>query len=221
MRNRNLDISKLQVAAFDWDNTLALTHETLVYSIEKVLADFGLEKWDTVRQKFNPQLSFADNFPAFFGAKAKDAYQQYCATYVQNMRRYTKLPPDAEKILHLFKQHNVRIAVVTNKTRNLLEAELSLLYDKSLFDRLVCGHEALKNKPYPEPLQQAVSGLADEITPQTVWMTGDSATDSKCALAAGAQAIQLEQSLWKETALNDDRIIYVRDFAQLYDFLAG
>ena len=46
MQNQGVSIDKLQVAAFDWDNTLAYSREALVYSINHILPLYNLPDWD-------------------------------------------------------------------------------------------------------------------------------------------------------------------------------
>ena len=54
----NLNIKKLKVAVFDWDNTLAESRTALVYSVNKVLKEYGLNDWEIEKQKRNNNLSF-------------------------------------------------------------------------------------------------------------------------------------------------------------------
>ena len=74
MRHQNLNWQKLQVAAFDWDNTLALTRPALECSINEVLQQNGLPTWNEIKNKRDANLSFRDNFPVLFGDKAAALY---------------------------------------------------------------------------------------------------------------------------------------------------
>ena len=73
--------------------------------------------------------------------------------------------------------------IMSNKDRRLMEIELPLLFDPQLFSRVVCGHEASRDKPYPEQIYYTLDGLLApaDITPERVWMIGDSPMDSKSA----------------------------------------
>ena len=70
---QQLNISKLKYVLFDWDNTLAESRTSLVYAVDKVLANYGLPCWEVSKEKRNRNLSFKDNFPLIFGDKAKEA----------------------------------------------------------------------------------------------------------------------------------------------------
>lgn len=221
MRHSVLNIGNLQVAAFDWDNTLAFSRENLQNSVNEILKEYGLPSWDKVCEKRNPRLSFADNFPLIFGAFAEEAYQKYCAVYLQNIPQYSKAQLKARETVMLLREKGIKTVIITNKTRNLLEAELAFLYDKNLFDNAVCGHEAARDKPYPEQLLFAVKPYVRQISPQTVWMIGDSPLDSDCALSAGACAIRIGESIWHDKEKKDSRVIYFSDFPSFYEELKG
>ena len=77
MPKADLNIEGLKAAVFDWDNTLAESRSTLVYAINQVLPQYGLESWDKVKEKRDNNLSFKDNFPKIFGGKAEEAYKKY------------------------------------------------------------------------------------------------------------------------------------------------
>lgn len=220
MQNQGVSIDKLQVAAFDWDNTLACSREALVYSINQILPLYNLPDWDVVKQQRNRNLSFRDNFPRIFGVQAEEAYERYRIVYKNNAKRFLKRPDKAQDVLLLLKQHKVKIAIVSNKDRELFDFEMPFLYDSSLFDAVVCGHEAQKDKPYPEQLEFAVKGLINEINSDKVWMVGDSPMDSMCALSAGAKAIRIGKPIWgaDDNDKNSD-ILFIDDFKMFWQML--
>lgn len=220
MQNRSLSIKNLRVAAFDWDNTLAYSKEALVFSINKVLPLYNLPCWDIVKTRRDRNLSFRDNFPRIFGDKADEAYEKYRIIYKENAKNFLKKPTDAVNVLNFLHNDSVKIVIVTNKDRELLDFELPFLYDTSLFTKIVCGHEALKDKPDAEQLRFAVTGLVNEIAPQTVWMIGDSPMDSSCALSAGAKAIRIGQPIWEvPNDTENSEILFINNFTTLYDLL--
>ena len=216
MQSQTLNVEKLRVAAFDWDNTLSLNRDVLVKSIDKVLAEYGLPKWEFVKNKRNPDLSFRDNFPLIFGDRYIEAYDQYCAYYRYLAPSMVHAPAKATELLYSLRKKGKKIVLVTNKDRNLLEFELPLLYEPNSFDNIVCGHEAPKDKPNPQQLEFAVQNFVTDISSENVWMVGDSPMDSKCALAAGAKAIRIGTSIWNDEEAQDARIEYFSNFNEFY-----
>lgn len=220
MRNPNLKPADIKVMAFDWDNTLANNRDTIVNSINRILAQYSLPDWEKARHLCNPTLSLAENFPLLFGEHAQTAYTKYCTVYLEMYAQFTKQPDYAEDVLLWCIKNNVRIAVVTNKTQNLLMAELPYLYPRIKFDNILCGDDKYQNKPHPEQLQFAAQKWVTRITPDTVWMVGDSFVDSNCALAAGAQAVRIGLPIWNDSKeKEDERIAYYDNFEQFYAML--
>lgn len=223
MAGQILNIDALRVVAFDWDNTLVLSREALVCSINEVLPKFGLGSWSEVCRLRDANLSFRDNFPRIFGEEnAQEAYDDYVEVYRRCAPRILRKPEYAEEVIRWFKHQGIHVVIVTNKDRRLWEFELPFMYETDLFERAVCGHEAAADKPHPQQLEYAVHDMVDKITPQNVWMIGDSAMDSRCALAAGAMAIRIGKSIWDDdTATENQNMVFVTDFTELYRQLAG
>lgn len=217
MQHQALKIDNLRVVALDWDNTLSLNREVLVESIDKVLTEYGMSKWEVTKDKRNPDLSFKDNFPLIFGDNFVDAYEKYCAYYCELAPNKVRAPAGAVDLLNFLRDKNVKVVIVTNKDRRLLEFELPFLYQPAIFDNIVCGHEATKDKPAPQQLEFAVRSFTTDITSESVWMVGDSAMDSKCALMAGAKAIRIGDPIWGDLEAKDDRIVYFKNFIEFYN----
>lgn len=97
----------------------------------------------------------------------------------------------------------------------------SAAFSPSLFARIVAGHEAPHDKPYREHILYSLEGLLkpEEITPENVWMIGDSAQDSDCALAANALPIRIGEPIWHDDNPKDGRIKYFHDFKAFYQAL--
>jgi len=220
LENRKLTTKGLAVAAFDWDNTLACSRDALVYTVNQILPKYGLPLWNVVKERRDRNLSFRDNFPRIFGTNAESAYEDYRRAYKHNVKNLISKPDKSAETLSFLRAQGVKIVIVSNKDRNLLEYELPFLYDRSWFDNIVCGHEATADKPSPEQLRYAVSPFLKNISSQSVWMIGDSPMDSCCALQAGAKALRIGQPIWG-TEKNEKSlgILFIENFSQLYDML--
>ncbi len=216
-----LDISPLKVAVFDWDNTLAESRSTLVYAVNQVLPQYGLDPWEKVCHKRNPDLSFRDNFPLIFGKNADEAYEKYAQIYLQNVRRFISAFPKTHEVLAFLKNHGVKLMIMTNKDRRLLEYELPLLFDPDLFDNIVCGHEAQADKPDGNHLIFTLKDVMKpaEICPESVWVIGDSSVDSRCAQNAGARAIRIGQPIFGQTEQAQKNVLYFDSFVDFYENL--
>lgn len=216
-----LDISKLKYAVFDWDNTLADTRPHLIETISIVLKEYNLPGWDIVKRRRDPRLSFRDNFVHIFGPDlAAEAYERYVGLYQNGKDSSLITFPGVKSVLDNLYGHGVRLFIMTNKDRRLFDLELPLLFDPRLFTRTVAGHEAPRDKPSPEQVYFLLKGLLKpgEITPENVWIIGDSPQDSSCALAAGARPVRIGRPIWDDDAGIDNRVVWFRDFM---DFAAA
>ena len=216
-----LDISGLKAAVFDWDNTLAESRSTLVYAVNQVLPQYGLEPWDKVCHKRDPNLSFRDNFPLIFGKNAQEAYEKYAAIYLQNVRRFISAFPKTREVLEFLKNRGVKLMIMTNKDRRLLEYELPLIFNPDLFDNIVCGHEAKADKPDGNHLIFTLKDFMKpaEICPESVWVVGDSSVDSLCALNAGARAIRIGLPIFEQSEQHEKNVLYFDSFVDFYENL--
>ncbi len=223
MRERKmLNLQEVEYILFDWDNTLAESRTCLVATVNEILKKYNLPDWEHQKAKRNPNLSFRDNFPNVFGEElAKQAYQEYATLYKKNVGQMLTSFPKVKETLVLFKKLGKKIVVLTNKDRQLLDFELPLLFDKSIFDRIIAGHEAPKDKPYPEQAWFALKGWLEPaaFTPKKVWVVGDSDMDSDCALSAHAQAIRIGNAIWGNDKPLSSQIVHFDSFAEFYKTL--
>ncbi len=196
-----LNTKKLKYVLFDWDDTLAITREVIVYSVNQVLKKYNLPDWEVSRLKRNKDLSFRDNFPNVFGKElAEQAYADYKVAYEKNVRTFLKKPEGSDEVLQKLKANGIKLFIMTNKDRNLFELEYELLYPKGIFDKIVCGHEAKRDKPFPEHGWFTLEGYLkpEKISSENVWVVGDSLQDVECARSVGAQPILIGQPIWGE-----------------------
>lgn len=216
-----LNLKELKAAVFDWDNTLAESRTALVYCVNQVLQEYSMPEWDIVKAKRDNTLSFRDNFPRIFSDKASEAYEKYTKIYLQNVSKMITTFPKTLEVLQFLKSRSVKIMVMSNKDRKLLDYELPLLFNPALFDNVVCGHEAIKDKPYGEHLFWTLKDMfkPQQINRQNVWVIGDSPQDSACAKNAGALPIRIGKSIWEDETNDTSGIIFFDSFVDFYKTL--
>lgn len=209
--------AKLQYILFDWDGTLADNAAVVLKSVSQVLNEYNLPGWEQMKSRRDPKLSLWDNFANLFGRQAEAAYERYLQIYKAATPAMVKAFPGAKETLDFFRNDGCEVMIMTNKDRRLLDIELPLLYAPDTFSRVVCGHEAPRDKPYPEHIFYTLRGLLTpvEITPEKVWMVGDSDQDSDCAIAAGALPVRVNQALFGGSGYKSESIRYFQNFAEL------
>ena len=173
------------------------------------------------KQKRDTNLSFKDNFPRIFGDKAYEAYERYREIYKSIAASRIIAFPSAKEVIEFFKSRGIILMIVTNKERCLLEYELPLLYKKEDFAKIVCGHEAPRDKPHGDQALFALKGFInrEEISPETVWIVGDSPQDSNSALEINALPIRINRSIWGDEGQKEDKIVYFSGFPEFLSAL--
>ena len=216
-----LNIDKLQVVVFDWDGTLAQSDLPRVQAVNEVLKRYSLPCWNKVKEQRDENLSFMDNFPKIFGNNADMAYREYCQLYLNFINHEIKGYPKAKEVIELLRSKNVKITIMTNKDRHLLEAELPKLFPPEYFDYIVCGHEAPRDKPCAEHAIYTIKNFIsiDSITPDTVWIIGDSKLDNLCATAINARPIRINSSVTTDDRCQCKDITCFKNFEALYKAL--
>ena len=216
-----LDINKLKVVIFDWDGTLAQSNPPRVEAVNQVLKKHCLPCWEKIKSRRDENLSFMDNFPNLFGSEADVAYHEFCDLYLKIIEQGILGYPKAKEVIELLRSHGVKISIMTNKDRLLLEAELPQLFPLEYFDRIVCGHEAPRDKPCAEHALYTLNGLIDidSISPDTVWIIGDSKLDNLCAEAIHARPIRINSMLLEQERCLCKDIICFENFEALYKAL--
>ena len=213
-----LNSSNLRIVIFDWDGTLARSDPPRVNAVNQVLQKHHLPCWDIVKYQRDENLSFMDNFPNIFGAEADDAYCEFCELYLNTIKQGILGYPKAKEFIELLRSRGIKTAIMTNKDRRLLEAELPQIFPLEYFDRIVCGHEAPRDKPCAEHALYTLSGLIDidSISPDTVWIIGDSTLDNLCAEAIHALPIRINSPIPDKDRCKCENVICVENFEILY-----
>lgn len=221
MRNQPLPLGGVKYVLFDWDNTLAESRTPLLYALGKVLERRKLPSWEELQKKRDNDLSFKRNFYNFFGDKAEEIYDEYAEIYLQNVKRLIRTYPKVQEVLEFLRCHGVTLMVMSNKDRKLLEYELPLLFNPKCFEKIVSGEEAPRDKPYPEHVYFALEGYLnrDEITPNLVWVVGDSPQDSTCARSSNARPIRIGKDIWSPEEKCSEDTFYYDDFEKFYEAL--
>lgn len=215
------DIKNLRAVVFDWDNTLVESRSALEFCVNKVLQKYSLPEWKISKEKCDDNLSFRDNFPLIFGEKADEAYELYRRIYLENVKNFISVFDGVFELASLFKNNHIPLVIISNKDRLLFDFEYKFFFKNSDFIRIVCGHEAERDKPHADQLYYGLKGLIkkEEINEETVWVVGDSPVDSDCAKQSGARAIRVGFPLWECDNENDEKITFFKNIREFYEHI--
>ena len=219
-----------EVILFDWHATLVDTHDAMYHAVDDVLLafrDLGLLERMTrtgesktiedaklvehVRnyQRLHPKIkseqkiSRTDLFEVLFDKdeEAKTiAHRHFNNCYRNHFGEIHPFEKDIDKMLSRLRKHGIKLGVLTNRDREFLECEISVINVTgwaNLFDTLVCGDDVQKRKPAPDPVLKALENLYTSPG-LNCWYVGDSTTDTVAAKEAGVTSIFFNGANWDE-----------------------
>ncbi len=219
-----------KVMLFDWHGTLVDTHQAMYQAIEEMLpqleeldlvrhilpddqakseADEKLVHYIRIFRHLHPRvlaeqrISRTDIFDALFGdnQQANDiAHKAYNLAYGRFAGTVLPFQEGMYEFLMYLKNFGVKLGVVTNRSREFLDQELSLVDGgrwQDIFEVTLCGNEAIRYKPAPDCLLQASEAL-NEVVDEHVWYVGDSVTDMVTARKAGNTSIFYNGARWAD-----------------------
>ncbi|WP_020407352.1 HAD family hydrolase [Hahella ganghwensis] len=232
-----LSLPSPRVMLFDWHGTLVDTLDAMYKTMEEMLPqleeldlvgelipeefckspdDIKLVRYIRIFRKLHPKIlaerrvSRTEIFNAVFGNNTEAKRRAHNAYNQCYRRHYGDVKPFQEGIyeyLSTLHQMGIKLAIATNRSREFLDHELSLVEGgrwKPLFDTSVCADDVTEYKPAPDVIHQALSNLGEPISPH-VWYVGDSHTDMQTAYIAGITPVFYNGAHWEERWI--DRII--------------
>jgi phosphoglycolate phosphatase len=182
---------------FDLDGTLVDTVEDLAAALNRTLVELNRppHPTSTVRTMVGGGLgkllerALAAHDANLDAAQVSRAAARLLEFYAAEPASFSRLYPDARKMLRELRVAGVACGVCTNKpdaiSRDLLEA----LDVADAFAGIVGSTDGLARKPDPAGLRRVLSAL--DVDPEAAVMVGDSVTDVKAARAAGLAGVIL------------------------------
>ena len=179
---------------FDLDGTLVDTAPDLMRALNHVLGAAGLPLVDEAMTRHWVGHGVRAMLTAAFehhGAEVSDArvdalFDACLAYYGEHIADHSVPYPAVVGTLDVLARR-VPLAVVTNKPTDLSERLLEAVDLKRYFGAVVGRGSTRNHKPDPEPALYACEQLG--VKPHDALFVGDSATDVKCARAAGCDVV--------------------------------
>lgn len=171
-------LTRPEAIIFDWDNTLVDTWPTIHEALNVTLAQMGHPEWSLEKVQAEIKKSMRDAFPAMFGDRWEEAANNYQTYYRSIHLKNLQFLKQADAVLDALRQHDVFVAVVSNKRGQNLRKEIEHLGWGHYFDAVVGADDAAFDKPHAAPVEMALG----EIVPgESVWFVGDTIIDLECA----------------------------------------
>lgn len=198
LRPESLDLGpRFRAVLFDWDGTLVDSAEVSFRCYVDLFASYGIT-FD--RERF--AATYSPDWYRTYEAVAlpRERWSEADARWVELYgREEARLLPGAADALALLRRAGLSTALVTSGNRARIERELSALDLAGSFDLLVCGEDAVRKKPDPEPLRLALQRL--RVVPREAAYVGDSPEDVAMSRAAGVYVVGIEGGFPNRDAL--------------------
>ncbi|WP_426817105.1 phosphoglycolate phosphatase [Winslowiella sp. 2C04] len=119
--------------------------------------------------------------------QARDARTLFDKYYAQTVESGSKLFPHVATVLATLAQHNLPLALVTNKPTPFVEPLLRSLGIAQHFSLIIGGDDVVVKKPHPAPLFLVLGQFG--LLPGQLLFVGDSRNDILAAQAAGCPSV--------------------------------
>lgn len=180
-----------QLIIFDFDGTLAESWRDIATALNRTLRDVGLppaadadvRRWigEGVRRLVEQALPPAERLPDRIAALAGVFSRHYEECYAET----TVLYPGIADCLARLRGHT--LAILSNKPSRFLGSLAAHLGIAGEFAAIVGGDQVPAGKPYPAAVESVVAAAG--VTPDVIWIIGDSAIDVATGRAVGARTI--------------------------------
>ena len=169
---------------YDLDGTLIDSAQTVLSIVNEMRRELGKNPID--KSSLVPWISLGGlhliaNALEFDQSVAEKSLEDFRGRYLQYCSQESDLYPEVRQTLDVLSQSNKKLAICTNKPRNLVDKILAELSLGRYFDYIVAGGDLRTQKPHPQNLLKCLNHLS--CAPDAAILVGDSTVDQKIANA--------------------------------------
>ncbi|MEO4054536.1 pyrophosphatase PpaX [Solibacillus sp. CAU 1738] len=192
---------------FDFDGTLLNTNELIIQTFMHVL-----------EERFPGQYSPKDCMK-FIGPSLEETFDEITPNETDdmirkyrewNMAHHDELVSQYDQVvstLEALKEQGIRLAIVSTKSRDMIERGIQVLGARHLFEFYVGVEDVQHVKPHPEPILLAINKLG--LQKEDVIMIGDNSHDIQGAHNAGVRSAGVAWSIKGESFLQQFNPTYM------------
>lgn len=216
-------LGSLRAVLFDWDGTLVDTLELLCASYNEVYRQFGMALWDIEDARANIRQAAREIFPSLFQDRAKDAEKIFYGHIDKYHLDLVRPMAGAAEFLARLHQEGIRMGVVSNKSDDLLRAEVEHLGWAPYFDAVIGANAGIKGKPAPDMIVHCLDvmgmdhGNLGSGDKQNILMIGDTNVDMQSAQNAGVVPVFIRHGFAGEEEIRDLNLTH--NYADFEDIL--
>ncbi|MCC6597423.1 MAG: HAD family hydrolase [Alphaproteobacteria bacterium] len=194
MNTKNAIHAEPHAVFFDWDGTLADSFLFLHSAHNHVCKALGRPAFDLKAFEGYFGQPREKLYKELYGEKMEEARTHFEHYVLNNHLAGLKPAHGAEDLLKTLYDRRIPCGVVSNKKRNLIEAEIKNFGWDDFFISIVGAGEAEADKPSPAPLLLAVERAnLMNIPMKNMWFVGDTDNDLLCAIGAECVTVLIER----------------------------
>lgn len=174
----------IKTILFDVDGTIIDTEYVMIHSLQRTLME---EKKQEVSER---DLQYILGIPGKEAVKifaANEAEADHLLSKwgenVLSLSDHAQLFPNMREVIHELHAQDIRLGIVTSKTREEMKNEFDIFELNHYFDVQVNASDTKLHKPHPDPIQRAIDELG--IKKEEAIYIGDSLYDMQSAKACG------------------------------------
>jgi len=180
---------KVELLIFDLDGTLIDSSEDIAWAVNKTLKQMGFEElsYQAIKDRigWGVKMLLEKVLPEGRHNLLEEARAIFMRYYSNHLLVRTRPYNSVIDVLEYFK--NKKLAVATNKPRNLTEKILDGLNITDYFKKVVGGDGVQNKKPAPEAIEIILKEL--NASPKEAVLIGDSKIDIEAGKKAGVITI--------------------------------
>ena len=213
---------KLKTIIFDFDYTLGDGTEEIVISMNYALRKMGYLERTTEEIRKTIGLIVEEALEMFEGVTDPEMKKQFVEYFVEKINQivstHTELYPDTKNVLKTLKEKEYKIAIVSTKHDNQLEAILEKFQIKDLVDMIVGSNNVTTPKPAPDGIHKVLQEM--NLKKEEILYVGDSIVDAKTAENAGVKfAAVLTGTTAKEDLEKYQNVCIAQNLEEIYGYI--
>jgi pyrophosphatase PpaX len=181
---------KIKAIIFDLDGTILDSKKSVVDAVYYISEKYSPNRftYEEIENRFGEPL---DEFIHLISKIDKEViFNDYMKYITAHHDELVKLFPNVKVNLNLLKNKGYKLAIATNKQKNLTYRVLELFDMTHLFDTVICLEDVQRGKPDPEMIDLACQKLG--VIKEESIVIGDSIFDIKAAKAANVRSVILD-----------------------------